>query len=103
MPSQFLKKTSTSEPQCFCCGSTLLRRNKKGDVYCFLCGAGDNLPQKAECSGLEFEEVLQIVGREPGRASQIIARINTPGTVLSHVRFDEREIEIIRAYVRGFE
>lgn len=98
MSSRFVKGG-----RCFCCGSSLLRRNQKGDVCCFVCGAGQLLPTKAECTGSEFTDILSILGREPGTVAQILPRVNTPGVSLSSVRYDPDEIEDIKAWIRGFE
>ena len=80
-----------------------MRRNANGDVYCFVCGAGEMLPTQMECDGLDLEDVLAITGREPGTVAQILPRINTPGVNFSTVRYSDAEIDVIKAYLRGME
>jgi hypothetical protein len=52
---------------------------------CFTCGAGEFELNERELVGLDYEEALQIAGREFGESHEIHARINTPHYRMSQI------------------
>lgn len=74
--------------ECRSCGSTLGKyvRGTKTLAYCFLCGASrhDILLADHECRGLNYEEMQQLLGVEPGSNGEVIERLHTPGAYYQH-------------------
>ena len=76
--SKFLNDGRT----CLGCGSSMLRQglseeSRKLEITCFCCGA--NVTELTQHEDYDYEETLEVMGREYGSAGKILTRINTPG------------------------
>lgn len=88
--------------ECFACGSTLgkMIRGSSEGVYCFVCCASkyDILPLPHEFDGLDYKEILSLIGVEEGEVGHILSRLNTPGKNMSCLRRSGRNLILEHLY-----